>query len=168
MDAAVSNSEAGALPSFDDFFRSTFSCVARAAALVARDPGVGQELAQESFLRLYERWARFESEEHARRFAYRVAINLARSHLRKHIRVALAGLDLGRGRSEPTDTNDAWLSIMPLLGELSPRQRAAIVLVDYVGMESAEAAEVLGIAAGTVRAHLLRGRTALRERIGRE
>ena len=81
------------LPDFDTFFRETFVSVARAAALVARDVGVGQELAQEAFFRLYERWARIESVEHARRFAFRVAINLARSHLRKYLRVTLAGLE---------------------------------------------------------------------------
>jgi RNA polymerase sigma factor (sigma-70 family) len=167
MDTAVGESEASVLPSFDDFFRSTFTPVARAAALVARDSGVGQELAQEAFFRVYERWGRLESEEHARRLAYRVAVNLARSHLRKHVRVALAGLDPARDRPQPAETNDAWLSIVASLGELSPRQRAAVVLVDYVGMGSSEAADVLGIAAATVRAHLKRGRTALRERIGK-
>ena len=43
------------LEDFDAFFRSTFAGVARAAALVAHDPGTGQELAQEVFFRLYER-----------------------------------------------------------------------------------------------------------------
>jgi RNA polymerase sigma factor (sigma-70 family) len=168
MDTDVGARDAGVLPSFDDFFRSTFEPVARAAALVARDAGVGQELAQEAFFRMYERWSTFESGEHARRFAYRVAINLARSHLRKHLRVTLAGLDPVRDRSQPAETNDAWLSIVSSLAQLSPRQRAAVVLVDYVGMESVEAAEVLGVSAATVRAHLMRGRTALRERIGEE
>src|SRR5947207_3874068 len=88
------------LTDFDTFFRETFVEVARAAALVARDPGVGQELAQEAFFRVYERWTQMESPEHARRFAFRVAINLARSHVRKHFRVALAGL---APRQEPTD-----------------------------------------------------------------
>jgi DNA-directed RNA polymerase specialized sigma24 family protein len=82
-----------ALEDFDGFYRDTFGSVARAAALVARDPGTGQELAQEAFFRLYERRDRFETIEHARRFAYRVAINLARSHLRKHLRVRLSGLE---------------------------------------------------------------------------
>jgi TolB protein len=87
--------DARVLPQFDSFFREAFGPVARAATLVARDPGVGQELAQEAFLRLYERWSAMQSEEHARRFAYRVAINLARSHLRKHLRLVLAGLTQG-------------------------------------------------------------------------
>ncbi len=148
------------LPDFDVFFRDTFAGVARAAALVARDPGTGQELAQEAFLRLYERWPQIASEEHARRFAYRVAVNLARSHLRKHLRVRLTGLE-PRERDPATPT-ERWADVADALGALPGRQRAAVVLVDYVGLHSAEAGEVLRISPATVRAHLMRGRRTLR------
>ena len=52
----VEAAESGAviLEDFDEFFRSSFPGVARAAALVARDPGTGQDLAQEAFFRLYD------------------------------------------------------------------------------------------------------------------
>lgn len=79
---AVSHHEAA--EDFDTFFRTYFPGVARAAALVARDPSTGQDLAQEAFARLYQRWHDMASVDHARNFVFRVAINLARSHLRKH------------------------------------------------------------------------------------
>jgi RNA polymerase sigma factor (sigma-70 family) len=127
---------------------------------VARDPGTGQELAQEAFFRVYERWDRLESAEHARRFAFRVAINLAKSHLRKHVRVRLSGLEPRDG--EVALASDAWADLADALGALSGRQRASVVLVDYVGLDAAESGEVLGISPATVRAHLMRGRRALR------
>ena len=153
---------------FAAFFTTHFAPVARAAALVARDPGTGQELAQEAFARLFERWSDMASEEHARNFAYKVAINLARSHLRKHLRVSLAGL---RRADEPAGADvasrsDDWFQVADALRSLSPRQRACVVLVDYVDMDAAGAARVLGMGAGTVRVHLMRGRRALRERLG--
>ena len=52
------------------------------------------------------------------------------------------------------------------LGSLSSRQRACVVLVDYVDMDSAGAAAVLGMSAGTVRVHLMRGRRVLRANLG--
>ncbi|MDP9342993.1 MAG: RNA polymerase sigma factor [Actinomycetota bacterium] len=157
---------AGLLPDFDTFFRETFLVVARAAALVARDPGAGQDVAQEAFFRLSERWHRMESAEHARRFAFRVAINLARSHVRKYLRVALAGLEPRAERVEQIPQVDEWLAIRTALSGLSPRRRAAVVLIDYVGMDAGEAGGVLGISAGTVRAHLMRGRRDMRKRLG--
>ena len=113
---------------FDGFFREHFPGVARAAALVARDPGTGQDLAQEAFARLFLRWHEIESADHARNFVYRVVINLARSHLRKHLRVTLSGL----GRTEapqpdPTESTAAWLEVADALTALSPRQRACVV-----------------------------------------
>ena len=153
---------------FDSFFHAHFEKVARAAALVTRDAASGQDLAQEAFMRLLERWGTMESDDHARNFAYKVAINLARSHLRKHGRLSLYGLrgPDAPGRANPMRSSDAWLGMTEALGALSPRQRACVVLVDYADMDSAGAAVILGMSPGTVRSHLMRGRRALREALG--
>jgi RNA polymerase sigma-70 factor (ECF subfamily) len=153
---------------FDPFFHAHFEKVARAAALVTRDAAAGQDLAQEAFMRLLERWDTMESDDHARNFAFKVAVNLARSHVRKHGRLSLYGL---RGPDAPGNTgamgpSDAWLEMTAALGALSPRQRACVVLVDYADMDSAAAAAILGMSAGTVRAHLMRGRRSLRASLG--
>ncbi len=150
---------------FDDCFRDLFPGVARAAALVARDPHLGPDIAQEAFARLYERWERIESRDHARNFAYRVAVNLARSHLRRRI-AAPFGLT-GPEREEPDSTGSsaAWLDAVDALGHLSPKQRACIVLVDYADLDAASTSVILGMAEATVRVHLLRGRRALRARL---
>jgi RNA polymerase sigma factor (sigma-70 family) len=154
---------------FDPFFHAHFEPVARAAALVSRDAAAGQDLAQEAFTRLLERWEQMGSDDHARNFAYRVAINLARSHLRKYGRVFLYGLrgpdDPG---ADPTARSDAWLHVARALGALSPRQRACVVLVDYADMDAARTASILGMSAATVRVHLMRGRRALRAGLGLE
>src|SRR6266540_4693676 len=62
---------------FEQFFRSRFAEVARAMMLAVRDRDLGEQIAAESFTRLFERWASFETENHALRFAYRTALNLA-------------------------------------------------------------------------------------------
>jgi RNA polymerase sigma factor (sigma-70 family) len=150
---------------FDTFFRTLFPGVARAAALVARDPSTGQDLAQEAFARLYQRWHDMASLDHARNFVFRVAINLARSHVRKRLRLSLFGsTHPGEAvMSDPSARSDDWMMIAEALGALSPRQRACVVMVDYVDMDAGSVAKLLGMGAGTVRVHLMRGRRALRE-----
>jgi RNA polymerase sigma-70 factor (ECF subfamily) len=146
-------------------FHELFPRVARTAVFVARDPALGPDIAQEAFSRLYERWDRMESPEHARNFVYRVAVNLARSHLRRRI-AAPFGL-VGPEGSEPDRTarSDDWLVLADALQAVSPRQRTCLVLVDYAGLDIAEVAEVLGMQPGTVRMHLTRGRRTLRDRL---
>ncbi|HEV8564088.1 MAG TPA: sigma factor-like helix-turn-helix DNA-binding protein [Actinomycetota bacterium] len=110
-----------------------------------------------------------QSEEHARNFAYRVAINLARSHVRKLGRVTLFGPRRPeRATEDPNELTAAWLEMAEALAGLSPRQRACVVLIDYADMDAASAARILGLGTGTVRVHLMRGRRALRERLGLE
>lgn len=152
---------------FEDFFRKRFASVARAAALVAGDAGSGQDLAQEAFLRLYERWGSMESEDHARNFVYKVAINLARSHVRKHLRLVPSGLHhADMLPALRTLSPDGWLDAVAALRDLSRRQRACVVLIDLVDMDAESAASVIGITTNTVRVHLMRGRRALRRALG--
>jgi RNA polymerase sigma factor (sigma-70 family) len=153
---------------FDDFFHVHVEKVARAAALVTRDATAGQDIAQEAFTRLLERWGEMRSDDHARNFVYKVAMNLGRSHLRKHGRVSLYGLRQADEPGVPSaeGSMDDWIEVVEALGTLSARQRACVVLVDYVDMDSVAVGEVLGVSANTVRVHLMRGRDALRQRLG--
>lgn len=52
--------------------------------------------------------------------------------------------------------------LVAALAELSPNQRAAVVLHHYAGYPADEVAEIIGSSAGAVRVHLLRGRRKLR------
>src|SRR5262245_23880828 len=147
---------------FDQVFADTYPMVARTAGLVARDRQLGADIAQEAFIRLFERWDRIQSTDHARNFALRVAVNLARSHLRRRA-AAPFGLRGPEIRvSDTTAVSDAWITVAQSLGELSPTQRACVVLIDYADLDSDDAGTILGIAPSTVRVHLARGRQKLR------
>jgi RNA polymerase sigma factor (sigma-70 family) len=148
--------------SFDEVFADMYPKVARTAGLVARDRQLGADIAQEAFTRLFERWDRIQSTDHARNFALRVAVNLARSHLRRRA-AAPFGLRGPEIRvADSTAASDAWMAVVQGLAELSPTQRASVVLVDYVDLDTNEAATILRIAPSTVRVHLARGRQKLR------
>jgi RNA polymerase sigma-70 factor (ECF subfamily) len=53
-----------------------------------------------------------------------------------------------------------------LLLEITPRQRAAVLLVDLLGYPSEEAAQILGVRPSTVRALATKGRQVLRSSEG--
>jgi len=148
--------------SFDEVFAEIYPKVARTAGLVARDRQLGADIAQEAFTRLFERWDQIQSTDHARNFALRVAVNLARSHLRRRA-AAPFGLRGPEIRvADSTAASEAWMTVAQALDDLSPTQRACIVLVDYADLDPDVAGAVLGIAPSTVRVHLARGRQKLR------
>lgn len=152
---------------FDAFFRANFAKVARTAALVAGDPGSGQDLAQEAFLRLYQSWDAMQSDEHARNFVFKVAINQARSRLRRTRRLVPLRLEhadqlVASGQKHAEE----WPDAIAALAKLPYRQRACVVLVDLVDMDSTAVGRMLGISPNTVRVHLMRGREALRRLLG--
>jgi RNA polymerase sigma-70 factor (ECF subfamily) len=94
------------------------------------------------------------------RWIYRVAFRVAREELRR-----------GSGRVsdvESTQGPPELNGLMEALRELSPNQRAAIVLRHIVDLDIAEVARRMGIAQPTVRVHLHRGRNRLRELLGAE
>ena len=150
---------------FEWFFRQHFPVVARTVALVLHDFESGQDVAQESFARLFVRWRRMESLEHARNFVFRVAINLARSQLRSRRR-QLSVQSKGPGRTPASDEAAVLADRVTLtnaLAGLSRQQRTCLALVDYAGLDIRTAARFLRIRASTVRVHLTRGRRALAE-----
>jgi RNA polymerase sigma-70 factor (ECF subfamily) len=71
-----------------------------------------------------------------------------------------------------TEDRDAFLDaemradVRQLLLELTPRQRAALLLVDLLGYPSEQAARILGVRPSTVWALATKGRRALKETEG--
>jgi RNA polymerase sigma-70 factor, ECF subfamily len=148
--------------SFDATFRTLFPTVAKTAGFVAHDAQLGADIAQEAFARLFVRWGRMRSDEHARNFVFRVAVNLAKSQLRRRL-VAPFGLHGPDVRvADDTPAADLWLGMADALAGLSVSQRVSVVLVDYADFDTATVAAILGIVESTVRVHLMRGRRTLR------
>jgi RNA polymerase sigma factor (sigma-70 family) len=155
---------------FEGFYRQWFPSVARAVALVVRDVDQGQEIAQEGFARLWRKWDTMSSPDHARNFVFKVSLNEARSHLRRRRPLRLLAMERQADDVSPdaaTGVTDR-LTVFRAIGALSPRQRACVVLVDYLGHDAASAGLLLGMRPSTVRVQLMRGRARLREELGEE
>ena len=149
--------------SFDAFFGDSYPRLARALYLLVHDRAEAEDLAQEAFARVYERWDQVGAMESPTGYLFRVGLNLHRKRLR---RLAVAAKHVVRGDDHVPDPAEAIADhrrVLDGLATLPDGQRAAIVLVDFLGLESAEAGEVLGIEAVSVRARVHRARVALRD-----
>lgn len=92
---------------------------------------------------------------------YRTAFRIAREEMRRDAR---HGAAIDTGAEDAAGTGE----LMRALRQLSPNQRAAIVLRYEADLPVDDVARRMGIAAPTVRVHLHRGRTRLRELLGSE
>jgi RNA polymerase sigma-70 factor (ECF subfamily) len=136
--------------------------VVRSTSFIAGDLDLAREIAQEAMTRTFEAWDRMESDEHALRFTLRIASNLVKSRWRQERRINLAGLRVGQetvGVELPS--NEDRIVLEAALRTLSGRQRACLALVDYIGLDVADAGEVMQMPAATIRVHLTRGRRRL-------
>ena len=128
--------------------------------LVTGDPAEAEDLVQEAMARAYERWDRVGSMEAPAGYVYRVALNL---HRRRRRRASLQVL-LTRPAapaSDPAEIAEAHVEALRALATLSPEQREAVVLVEWLGLSAEEAGGVLGIRPASVRGRVHRARQAL-------
>ena len=131
--------------------------------LTRTDVALADDLAQETFLRVYKNLRSFRGEARFSTWLYRIAYNCFREEARK--RKELVGIDEERLQSEQDpQTVDPALrhDLMHALSLLPLHERSAVLLCCQNGLSHDEAARVLDIPLGTVKTNVLRGREKLR------
>jgi RNA polymerase sigma-70 factor, ECF subfamily len=141
---------------FGEAYSAAWSAVFRFAAAWTNDLGAAEELAQEAFLRLWDRRASIDWTRPVLPWLLVVTRRLATDRFRR-LRKPIASprvRDISAGL-------DGWLDVRSAFGRLTAEERAALVSVAILGFSPAEAAEPLGISAGAVRAAVSRARSKL-------
>jgi RNA polymerase sigma-70 factor (ECF subfamily) len=153
--------------SFEEFFEAHHARLYGTLCLVTSDRAEAEDIMQEAFLKLWERWDRVRAHPDPGGYLYLTAFNLFRSRLRRIARATR------RVVARPVSDDalaqvEARESLAAGLRALTPRQRAAIVLLDLLDFSSEEAGRALGVRPVTVRVLASQGRAALRDTIGRD
>jgi RNA polymerase sigma-70 factor (ECF subfamily) len=153
--------------SFEEFFEAESPALFRRLCLITGNRHEAEEVMQDAFLSLFERWDRVRAMEDPTGYLYRTAFNAFR---RRSMRAGLAlrrtlGLTPGRDEFEAADDRQV---VSQALAKLSRRQRTALVLTELIGYGSEDAGRMMGVRAGTVRALAAQGRAALRGMLEQE
>ncbi|SCE87657.1 RNA polymerase sigma factor [Micromonospora mirobrigensis] len=144
---------------FTDFYQAHFHRLAVQLYAYLGDHAEAQDLTQEAFCRLLERWDQVGGYDDPVAWVRRVAWNLATSRLRR-VRTAVRHLARQREEHTPGPGPDR-VALTRALATLPANQRRALVLHHLGQLSTREIAEQAGVAEGTVRSWLSRGRTAL-------
>jgi RNA polymerase sigma-70 factor (ECF subfamily) len=147
--------------SFEEFFEGESRTLFRRLCLVTGNRQEAEEVMQDAFLKLFERWERVRGMDDPTGYLYRTAFNVFKKRSR---RTALA-LRRTLGSAENVDefaASDARSVVAGALSALTPRQRAAIVLTELLGYTSEAAGEVLGVRPVTIRVLASQGRATMK------
>lgn len=147
----------------------------RAAFLVVRDEHLAQDVAQDAFLKIFRRIGRFDETRPFEPYLMRSVVNAALdvvTHSSKQEQVTV-GIESVEGLIQHAITVEGQVEFNALkqdihqaLGQLSPRQRAAVVMRYFLGMSEKEMTESLESRPGTVKWLLNAARERLRGLLG--
>jgi RNA polymerase sigma-70 factor, ECF subfamily len=140
-----------------------------------RDRGRAEDLAQEALLKAFRSLAGFRGESAFSTWLIALAVNAYRSSLRRRA-PPVVGLDEVAGAKLPAplaplahelelERHDLARAVRTAVLALPARYRDAILLFYFQEMDVAAAARALGVAKGTLKARLHRGRKLLRRRL---
>jgi RNA polymerase sigma factor (sigma-70 family) len=150
---------------FAEFYRGAADECLRAVLITIGDQDTARELVDEAFARAWASWRTVSRHPAPKAWVVRTALNASISRWRRHRREVTVP-DPGRVADlHPVGGTSASLvdpQIMAALMRLPVRQRQVVALRLILDLDTARTAEVLGIAPGTVMAHLGRAMTALR------
>ena len=123
---------------FEAFFRAEHARLLRALFIVTGDRQEAEDLMQEAFLSLWERWDRVGRMADPVGYLYRTALNAHRSRRRRLLRAARRTI-LREPATDDLVLADARDTVSRALARLTVRQRAALVLTELLGYGSQEA-----------------------------
>jgi RNA polymerase sigma-70 factor (sigma-E family) len=143
----------------------------RLAVLLVRDQGAAEEIVQDCFVAVHDRWGRLRDPDKAIAYLRQSVVNRSRSHLR-HLSVVRrhaereGAMPVSAGADEPSYDAARRTTVLDALRRLPTRQREVLALRYYLELSEAEIAETLGISRGAVKSHASRGAAALRADLG--
>ncbi|MDX6744568.1 RNA polymerase sigma factor [Actinocorallia sp. A-T 12471] len=156
---------------FDRYARDVHGYVARRLGAQYAD-----DVVAETFLVAFRRRERFDaSRDSARPWLYGIATNLVARHHRAEKRFLRAlertGVDpvaeaFDEGVVARVDAGEQQRALAGALARLSRGERDVLLLVAWGGLSYEEVARTLGIAIGTVRSRMHRGRVKVRAALG--
>lgn len=141
------------------------------ALRTTRDPEEAADALQEACISAFRGAARFRGQSQVGTWLHRIVVNACLDRIRRRQARPTVSLPDNDAAEPSTGRDDmaareTTMAVQDALAELPEDQRTPIVLVDLEGYSVGEAAQLLGLAQGTVKSRCARGRTKLAKLLG--
>ncbi len=172
--------QGAATDEFSEIVRKHRPQVLRFLLASTRDVDLAETLTQDCFLKAHRNWGSFRGDSSAMTWLMRIAINLEKDHWRSR---RMQFWRLTRTNAVDMDEASDWLpsgersaeqkllareqvqAVWRVVEQLSARQRTVFLLRFVDEMELSEIAATIGLSEGTVKAHLSRALSRVREEL---
>ncbi len=179
MAELIASIRTGDQQAFAALYEQTSQEVYRTARAVLRDEEAALDVQQDTYVFAYNHLGQLSDPEKVRPWLRSIAVNRAKSLLRKQTPVLFTELenDEGEGLPEQADLSpeaspelslerkETAELVNEILADLSDGQRAAVAMYYYEQMSVVEIAEALGVAHGTVKSQLARGKKKIEQAV---
>lgn len=156
-------------PLFDEWYHRNFRPVVALVYSLSGSRGAAEELAQDAFLEAHRRWDSISEYESPDGWVRHVAMNKARSRLRRRAAEARAyAKHVGRDRALPAEMPEFAQEFWRAVRDLPTRQAQSVALHYLDDLPVEGIAEILGVSEGTVKTHLHRARRTLANQLKQE
>jgi RNA polymerase sigma-70 factor, ECF subfamily len=116
---------------------------------------------QDALLSAYRAAERFRGDSAVTTWLHRIVVNACLDRIRRQRARPTVPLPEVDTTVAPAPDRETRLDVEAALGQLPVEQRSALILVDVQGYAVAEAAQILGVAEGTIKSRCARGRARL-------
>jgi RNA polymerase sigma-70 factor (ECF subfamily) len=157
----------GDVGAFEELYRENISRVYLLCLRMCGDQSLAEELAQETFIRAWQKLGSFRGDSAFTTWLHRVTVNVVlgdrRSTARREARVKPVGDDLPVDLAASEPSPGQALDLERSIAALPDGARRIFVLHDIEGYRHKEIARLTGLAEGTSKAQLHRARKLLRK-----
>ncbi len=164
----VDESLKGDSKAFRELFNKNVSRIFSFCRRISSDEALADELTQQVFVNAWEKLKMFRYECKFSSWLHKIAVNCYLMHLRKETAKENSVEELSSSAEKSiSSTADLRIDIERAIANLPPQARTVLVLHDIEGYKHYEISEMMGIEAGTSKAHLHRARKLLREELSK-
>ena len=157
--------ESGSRTEFDELIDTHMDVLLRSALRLTRHHEEAEDVVQETYLRAWKYFHRFEPGTNSRAWLFRIMFNVINQRYGdrgqgESVSIEDSGLDQVLAGAPPPSFS-TW-EVMDALEKLPPDYRAVMLMVVVEEFSYKEASEILNVPLGTVMSRLHRGRQALK------
>jgi RNA polymerase sigma-70 factor (ECF subfamily) len=151
-------------------FREHSAFIYQQVLLITRSKVLADDITQDTFIRVFANYHKYDATRPIRHWIYRIAANVAHNALRRYKWRSFIGISSKKEELNPVEEavleSEDEKELLREIDRLPFKSRQVLVLHFFSGMKLQEIADMLHVPLGTCKSRLNAGLTSLKKRLG--